>query len=190
MNCVLFHSLHILPEVAVMNRCSVQVRFSSLLFASMKIVQIRPPAPTCCGMIINQLCSFWLTLPPFDLVKWPHWFWLIPFGCQVEKSTCFFRGWAVKLWLEGLIWAFDNFLHGLFKLLSYHGFKAVKSESCLYFLTFWLQKPWLSCATCYRIAHCPRWGHFLSQKHMWEVTWEVMQYRAGGEEFLFLNGFP
>lgn len=138
MNCVLFRSLHILPEVAVMNRCTVPVRFSSLLFASMKIVQIRPPAPTCCGMIINQLCSFWLTLPPFDLVKWPHWFWLIPFGCRVEKSTCFFQGWAVKLWLEGLIWAFDNFLHGLFKLLSYHGFKAVKSESCLYFLTFWL----------------------------------------------------
>lgn len=31
---------------------------------------------------------------------------------------------------------------------------------------------------------------FCHKKHMWEVTWEVMQYCAGGEEFLFLNGFP
>lgn len=54
------------------------------------------------------------------------------------KEHMFFRGWAVKLWLERLIWAFDNFLHSLFKLLSCHGFKAVKSESCLYFLTLWL----------------------------------------------------
>lgn len=91
MKCVLFGSLHILPGVAVMNRCTVQVRFSSLLFASMKIVQIRPPAPTRRWMIINQLCSFWLTLPPFDLGKWPHRFWLIPFGCRVEESTCFWR---------------------------------------------------------------------------------------------------
>lgn len=69
MNYVLIQPLHILPEVAVMNRCTSQVL---IITVSVKIVQIRRPAPTCRWMLITQSCCQWLTSPLFDLAKWPH----------------------------------------------------------------------------------------------------------------------
>lgn len=102
----------------------------------MKIVQIRPPALTCRWMIISQLCFLWLTLPPFDLVKWPHWFQLIPLAVRLKRAhvlkdvllRCDCKGWFEPL---------TTFLHGLFTLLLlYYEFKAVKSWRCLYYLTF------------------------------------------------------